>query len=333
MGSRSRRSLTAPALAALVASGTPACKPAPVAERDAAIPGPTAPAIADAAPVVTPAPVDAAAPSAMATRRPRLPCRAIALTGRVSTGDAGALGSGAELDPAAWLDLADGARLTAKDPRTGRETALVGVARARVCRDGDEEVWLARGTLESSPRSAMLPGAEEWVITPLGAFRFGAASVAITVDAAAKEARASVTSGSAFAWYPPHVAREPGAAPTADAGGDPWIRLDGGGKAVLRDRAGDPATTRDAAVACRDLAERARGLAVRLASPEGHRMIVELAAQQASARVVARAACAVAELRIALLPPAPATGAGGPTTAADLTAMVRAADAAWRGFP
>ena len=132
----------------------------------------------------------------------RIPCRAIAVDGPVheqGAGDAGAaLAQQGEIPTGVWLSLAQSARLVAKDPRTTRETAFVGPALVRVCVAHREESWLATGRFESAIGAGETPGAEEWVVTPLGVIRYMAAKVA--VDVRAKDAVVGVGSGVAFMW-------------------------------------------------------------------------------------------------------------------------------------
>ena len=125
-----------------------------------------------------------AAPSPAAARRRGMPGRAIAVDGEVRSEDDGgtpvALSSGIALDP--WIDLVSGARLVAKDPRTTRETTFRGPARVRACVDSIEESWVDSGSFESSVGAGESPGAEEWVVTPLGVVRFAAAKLGVQVS-------------------------------------------------------------------------------------------------------------------------------------------------------
>ena len=47
------------------------------------------------------------------------------------------------------------------------------------------------------------PGAEEWVVTPFGVVRYGAAK--LSVDVGAKDADVAVATGIAFLWTPADV--------------------------------------------------------------------------------------------------------------------------------
>ena len=162
------------ALAAL--GGALACEPQKAGTPDAG-PSESAPsAVESTAPKAT-----AESPSAHAARWEearnaalRIPCRAIAVDGpvRVEGADAGALALQSEIPDQTWLSLGPDARLVAKDPRTTRETAFVGPARVRSCVAHREESWLAAGRFESAIGAGETPGAEEWVVTPLGVVRY-----------------------------------------------------------------------------------------------------------------------------------------------------------------
>ena len=114
----------------------------------------------------------------------------------------------------AWLELAKGSRVVAKDPRTARETTFRGPARVRACVGYSEESWVASGHFESAVGAGETPGAEEWVATPFGVVRYTAAR--LSVDVGAHDADVVVESGQAFAWG------TPGDAGAADEG---WTRL------------------------------------------------------------------------------------------------------------
>jgi hypothetical protein len=245
--------------------------------------------------------------------------------------DAGApLALEGQIPSEAWLSLAPDARLVAKDPRTTRETAFLGPARVRACVDHREESWLAAGRFESAIGAGETPGAEEWVVTPLGIVRYLAAKV--SVDVHARDARVALGSGVAFLWLPDdvHEGRSspaspgpashpglPGDAGASDAGhpvaattvvdDDGWLRMSEGALDVSATR---PATLRETDRAarasvdqCVALEKRARALATELLSgpiaADGR-----TAKDQMKTRRIARAACAVASLRVDMLGPA-----------------------------
>ena len=181
-----------------------ACEPQKASEADAAPTSNAAVATASAAPSAA-----AEDPSARMARWEearnaalRIPCRAIAVDGPVreeAAGDAGvALALQGEIPSEVWLSVARDGRLVAKDPRTTRETTFVGPARVRACVAHREESWVATGHFDSAIGAGETPGAEEWVVTPLGVVRYMAAKLG--VDVRAKDAVVAVGSGVAFLW-------------------------------------------------------------------------------------------------------------------------------------
>jgi hypothetical protein len=297
-------------------------------------PDKTAPPAPSASVSVAPAPLPPPAPPSAHPPRPqsRLACRAITVEGDVHieppTGPASAADAGLVpvllqgLAPTeAWVDLAKGSRLVVKDPRTTRETSFRGLAgpgRARVCVGYAEESWVTAGRFESSVGAGEAPGAEEWVVTPFGVVRYGAARV--TVDVLPREAEVKLENGAAFTWTP--VAPAPGA---GDGGlEDGWMRLTSGTTRLpSRDPAGAAEGARTALDRCKALAASARTLAAQVMSPDGGVDGGTIAAQ-VTARRLARASCAVATLRVHALPES------------DSTPLLRAltdANASWSGVP
>src|SRR5215467_8960003 len=118
--------------------------------------------------------------------RVALPCRAIAVSGnaRPSLSPQSPPLKVADEIPDAWLALSPDAKLTAKHPRTTRETTYAGPGPIRPCVHGEEEAWMVAGVFESAPGAGESPGAEEWVLTPLGALRYVGAGLRMTVGAA-----------------------------------------------------------------------------------------------------------------------------------------------------
>ncbi len=287
--------------------------PAPSASASAATPPPGVP------------------PSAHPPRpQPKLACRAITVEGDVHVEPATGPATDAGLTPVllqglapteAWVGLAKGARLVVKDPRTTRETSFRGVsgpARARACVGFAEESWIVAGRFESSVGAGEAPGAEEWVVTPFGVLRYGAAKV--TVDVQPRDAEVRLESGVAFAWTP--VAP---ASVTADGGlEDGWLRLAAGTSHLQsREPAGGADAARTALDRCKTLAASAHALAAQVMSREGGADGGTIAAQ-VTARRLARASCAVATLRVHALPEA---------DAAPLLRSVGEANASWNAVP
>jgi len=302
------------------AAGCGACEP------NKTPPPPAPSARASVAPVPTPA----VPPSAHLPRpQAKLACRAITVEGDVHIEtSSGPAGPDAGLVPVllqglapteAWVGLAKGARLVVKDPRTTRETSFRGLAgpgRARVCVGFAEESWIAAGRFESSVGAGEAPGAEEWVVTPFGVVRYGAAKV--TVDVLPREAEVMLESGAAFAWTPVAPA-------TGDAGlEDGWMRLPAGRTRLQsREPAGGPEAARIALDRCKTLAASARALAVQVMSPDGGAGGSTIAAQVTTRRL-ARAACAVASMRVHAL---------AESDAAPLVRPLADANASWSGIP
>ncbi|HEX3345004.1 MAG TPA: hypothetical protein VHS09_10555 [Polyangiaceae bacterium] len=253
---------------------------------------------------------------------PKLACRVVALDGEVHVETTAIDGGGPPLllqglaPPEAWVALGKGARVVAKDPRTTRETTFRGPSRARVCVGFTEESWLASGAFESSVGSGEAPGNEEWVVTPWAVVRYTTAALGVEVKP--HEADATLTSGVAFAWQP----SSGDAGGTGDGGSaseEGWLRLPMG-KTKLGTGHDEPvAATLDR---CTALASRAKDLAGQVMTPGG--ASAATITQQVTTRRLARAACAVATLRVDALPRADAATLLGP---------LATANAAWSGIP
>jgi hypothetical protein len=321
-----------------------ACEPQKAALPDAT-PAGSGPSTAGSVPSVTPEDpsVRMAAWEHARSAALRIPCRAIAVDGEVlveAAPDAGGpdggarLASQAEMPADGWLSLGRDARLVAKDPRTTRETSFEGPARVRACVAHREESWLATGRFESTVGAGETPGAEEWVVTPSGVVRYMAGNIA--VDVRAQNVAVAVGSGIAFLWLDDGVRATPlrsrntdagtssdgGSTPTVDDDG--WLRM-GEGEVTLSGPARAPVEAARAAVdRCAGLAQRAEQLAVELfagtASTDG-----STAKQQVRTRRLARAACAVAALRVDTLPPSAPKG--------EMSARLDRASAAWASPP
>jgi hypothetical protein len=244
-----------------------------------------------------------------------LPCRAIAVDGHVAIeGDADAgppapLALRAELPSEVWLTLGPDSRLVAKDPRTTRETAFTGPARVRPCVAHREESWLSSGAFESAIGAGETPGAEEWVVTTLGVARYMAAQ--LKVDVRARDATVTLSSGAAFLWLPddtreapaPHRAEDggpPRATTTVDDDG--WRRMTAGALVLAAASARAPADAAAAAVTrCLALTKEATDLAAQLLAG-AIMQDAGIARDQVRTRLIARAACSVAALRVEALP-------------------------------
>jgi hypothetical protein len=256
-----------------------------------------------------------------------LPCRAIAVDGHVSAEmPAPASAPESALEPVplrgeiptdTWLSLAPDSRLVAKDPRTTRETAFVGPARVQPCVAHREESWIASGRFESSIGAGETPGAEEWAVTPLGVARYMAAQLQLDVRGQDATVGATVTLGTgvAFLWLPDDTHEGPAPRGAGDGGpvaattaldDDGWRRMTGGSLALARTGARAPADAAAFAVdQCLALTKQARALADQLLAG-GVTQDAGAAKDQLRIRRIARAACAVAALRVEILPAAKA---------------------------
>lgn len=278
----------------------------------------------EAAPSAAPAASPAAGPGDAVHASPALvlPCRAIALDGRVEAepvvdGGEGVTPLALALQgdvPPGWLALADGSRLVVKDPRTARETTFQGPARVRDCVGGVEEAWLARGSFESTPGAGEAPGSEEWVVTPHAVVRYAAAKV--RVDVRPTGTTATIGAGVAFVWPPqgPQGKR---------ALAEGWQRLNGGEQARVAAPLPESARAGQAVERCAALAARSKELAAGLFAAVAGASDAGAVAEQVTTRRLARAACSVARVDLEDY-----VGGGGV-----LTAKLAEAEAAWRALP
>ena len=257
-------------------------KPAPSASASAATPTNPTPLL-DAGMVVTDATV------------PKLACRAIAVMAGDGGGGALLLKAGDLMAEEAFLDLGSGARITSKHPRTTREATVLGPAHARFCVGFEDETWLASGTFRSAPGTGEAPGTESWVVTPYGVARYSAGSVTAKVDSGLE---VTVTSGVAYVWS---------GEPSADGGTNTWEKVTSGTVKAHGGVTKEPLDARSAkrdVARCRTAADAARASAVSM-TPDGGPPtdLTRLAGEHVDARREGRAACGVARLRVALLPP------------------------------
>ena len=311
------RTLSVAAVAALVSvTGCGSCAPDKTPPPAASASAPTS---ATAPVIAIPSHVPHNAPP------PKLACRVVALDGEahiespgVDAGTTPLLLQG--LAPTqAWIALSKGTRVIARDPKTTRETTFHGPARVRACADFSEESWVASGGFESSVGSGEAPGNEEWVVTPWGVVRYTSAQLAVEVKP--HETDLTLASGVAFAWQPSAGAADAGA-PAGDAGSaleEGWLRVPTG-KSKLGTGHDEPTSaTLDR---CVTLSAAAHGLASQVMTPGGANTAT--ITQQVTTRRLARAACAVATLRVNALPPA---------DAAPLLRPLAEANNAWSGIP
>jgi hypothetical protein len=203
-----------------------------------------------------------------------------------------------------WIDIGKASRLTTRDAVSTRETTYLGPGRFRVCIAHKEESWVASGIFESIGGAGERPGGEEWVATPLGVARYDVARLKLRVNEKTLEVR--VASGTAYYWPPEGVTTQF----FSDAGGPSpaihdqgWVRLDGAMGATVS--VAKPVMNTEGAEAALDQCVRAavqtRTIAMSLS--EADASLADLAPKHVVARREARAACNVAKLRMAALPP------------------------------
>ncbi len=277
--------------------------------------GPEPGASASASASAPPAPASAPPPASAAHNlRPkaRLPCRIIEGIGdaRMETGPDGGvplLVQGILLSY--WVDMPPSGKFVAKDPQTTRETTFKGPGRVKACVQTQEESWLASGGFESSVGAGESPGAEEWVVTPFGVVRYGASK--LSVDVGAKDVHVAVASGQAFLWTPADASLKGGK--PADRTDDGWQRADPGMFVITgTGPTGSHALTEDGArpavAACGALGKSAHDLSAQLLAGGADAGTV---LAQVTTRRLARAACAVAALRLGALPSTATTASLG----------------------
>ena len=290
-----------------------------------------------------------------------LPCRAVAVDGLVRAEDVAQPGA-AHVRPGAdggaglalvlqqdiptesWLTLGPSSRLVAKDPRTTRETTFLGAGRVRPCVDRREESWVATGAFESVVGAGESPGSEEWVVTPLAVLRYASAKLHVAVGP--KGTSITPSAGLTFAWLADDAharwggdagagAEGPSSASDAGSGSggaakataaDGWERV-ADAPLILEPTAGVPVVqAAGASVArCAALADHSHELATLLMAPTVGLPDASAAAEQVIARRQARAACAVAALRVGALAEAPAKDA--------LAAKLAESVAVWTALP
>jgi hypothetical protein len=204
--------------------------------------------------------------------------------------------------------------------------------------NAQEEAWLPAGDFESSPGAGEAPGAEQWVVTTYGVVRYAAARLVIEARPPAAVSVA-VSDGAAFVWPAQDANLSGPPAPESEG----WERIAGGRFAFVPKAHSEPRQAAASATArCSQLAREAGDLAAALlngAAPgtrndapapssrqnaAGPDSGPSLAADQVRVRRLARAACAVAQLRAGSLTDADSH---------DLLPVLRQADSDWRALP
>jgi hypothetical protein len=249
-------------------------------------------------------------------------------------------GPSATADATGWLDVAARANFTVRTLETGRELRFEGPGRVRAC--ADDVALVAEGSAVGLPGSGEAPGAEQWIATACGAVRWasgvhrfmggrdacrlqssmGSAQLYLAEDVTAEDV--AVDGGAPDGG--PHLTGDAGAAKGADAGADrsPWRRIDARRALGLRGHGtlDTPAAVKTALVACERAAQYVQRIATSLTTGDAGAdggSAGELAAESVAARGIARAACSVAAVRIAL------SGSKAPDQA-----RLEAANSSWR---
>jgi hypothetical protein len=276
------RALASLAAVAAVASLAIACSRPSSAPEDAA-PAPAEVASSLAPPAVTSVDAGNARAAVSARRRLSFTCRAMAVQGSPSIAVDGGARPLAMNEPAdGWVTLpASTDTLTVTLPRTGRELAFLGPARVEPC-VGTDEAWLVRGRFQGSRGSGEAPGAEQWVVTPFGTVRYGAAILEVVVEGTTLTA-----------------SLKGGTATILPEGATAWELLDPKAPRVVKGAPGGKAATTASADRCARASAASKALEDALVAPDAAASPTfgPLATRANDAHILARAACAVAKLR------------------------------------
>jgi hypothetical protein len=261
-------------------------------------------------------------------------------------------GPPATADATTWLALPAHASFTARTLETGRELRFEGPGRVRAC--GGDVALVMEGSAIGLPGSGESPGAEQWVATACGVARWASGVHRFTGARDACKLQSSLGTAQLYAASDVtvvEVAVDGGAPADADAGvahaagtegankarATAWRRIDGRRAFALHPRGAidGAAGVKTALAGCEHAAEAVQKVASAMlpvadagtdagagAGAGGGRKLGDLAEESVVARGVARAACAVAAVRIAL-------AGSSPLDEARLTA----ASIRWRGGP
>jgi hypothetical protein len=276
--------------------------------------------------------------------KPKFPCRAIdalnkpfllpSPTSPIPTGaDAGSnfLARDMQIPEGDWIDLPATAKVTAKSPRTLRETIYEGPGFARPCVDHDEEAWMIGGSFSAISPGNESPGAEEWLITPFGVVRYTSATLFVRFDK--KSIDVKVSGGNASILVPSfsHLKDGGDAGVALDAGTSDWIREDQGFSGTLSPLLADDKLPAAAIATCAAAAANAKAIALQLDAPDAS--IGILGAAHTDARRLARGLCSVARVLVAKLPDDKAGATANPSSKTKLQAAIDTAEKDWRTLP
>ena len=264
--------------------------------------------------------VDAASVSASASAIPVATAHPVSGTGTGTGRDGGMVickvmasegGPSASADATGWLDVGEKASFTVRTLETGRELRFEGPGRIRAC--ADDVALVAGGSAVGLPGSGEAPGAEQWVATACGAARW--ASGVHRLSGARDACRMQSLQGSAQLYLAEDVTAEDvavdGGAPlSGDGGASPdagtrsgWRRIDARRALRLQGHGtlDTPAAVKSALLSCERAAEAVQRIATSMTRGDASAGSVgELASESVVARGIARAACSVAAVRIAL---------------------------------
>jgi hypothetical protein len=108
-------------------------------------------------------------------------CRVIGVKAK-GPAPAGTPTIGTKLTGRSWFELADGVELALKHGETLRELSVVGPGRFLVCPDGDESVFVARGSVTTTPGPGSRAGALVTLATPFGVVEYPDAELRLEVN-------------------------------------------------------------------------------------------------------------------------------------------------------
>jgi hypothetical protein len=208
-------------------------------------------------------------------------CRAIDVKGRVVDEADRPITTSAPLDRPAWLGMDRKAVLAVKDTETGRELMFAGPGRVRPCVAGEEQFYLVRGSVRTTPSAGARPGAEVLVATPHGVVRYGDALADVNVEVGAISIR--VDKGDA--WFE---------APSADGSGISEEKIPAGKRLEKKGLSVDVKALVGICEATAKVAEERARVVLKPGPSERTTPLGERAAEHMRARRSARFACALA---------------------------------------
>jgi hypothetical protein len=250
--------------------------------------GSSAPVDAGPARTFAPPPIAATNPPAHVAEagaprhRLNLTCRALAVKGSATITLDGGTRALATSDPAdGRITTGPADTVTVRLPKNGRELTFSGEGTFEPCA-GDDEAWLYRGRFDGERGSGEAPGAEQWIVTPFGVVRYGAAILDVAVDDTSL--RASLKAGSAT---------------ILPEGSTAWQALETEGARVVKGAVRGKAGTASADERCTKASAASKALQDELSLPDASASPIfgDLAMRANDANVLARALCAVAKVR------------------------------------